>query len=198
MNTVYGIVLFAHIVGMLALFLAIGVQWVALTRLYNARAVTQVREWVNVIVALGRIAPVASLLILAAGLYMTFADWSIVTAWIDVSLAAFVLLGVLGSAVNRRKLAAIQNAVRQAPDGVVTGELRGLITDAALRTSIYTSGWLGLGIVCLMTVKPDLIGSVAVMVVSVLLGLLSARIPGRQPEAIPEEHALPKSAISQK
>lgn len=198
MSTIYGIVLFAHIIGMLALFLAIGVQWVALTRLYNARAVTQVREWVNAIIALGRIAPVASLLILAAGLYMTFADWSIATAWIDVSLAAFVLLGVLGSAVNRRKLAAIQNAVRQAPDGVVTGELRGLITDAALRTSVYTSGWLGLGIVCLMTVKPDLIGSVAVMVASVLLGLLSARIPGRAQKAAPEEQGLPQAVTSQK
>jgi hypothetical protein len=160
--------------------------------------VTQVREWVNVIVALGRIAPVASLLILAAGLYMTFADWSIVTAWIDVSLAAFVLLGVLGSAVNRRKLAAIQNAVRQTSDGAVTSELRLLIRDVTLRTSVYTSGWLGLGIVCLMTVKPDLVGSLAVMVVSILLGLLSARIPGRAQKDMPEEHALPKSAISQK
>jgi hypothetical protein len=129
---------------------------------------------------------------------MTFADWSIATAWIDVSLAAFVALGVLGSAVNRRKLAAIQDAARQNPDGAVTTELRLLIQDATLRTSVYTSGWLGLGIVCLMTVKPDLIGSLAVMVVSVLLGLLSARIPGRARKAAPGEEGLPQAAISQK
>jgi hypothetical protein len=192
MNTLYVIVLFVHIVGMLALFLAIGVQWIALMRLYNARVVVQVREWVNAIIVLGRIAPVASLLILAAGLYMTFAEWSIATAWIDVSLAAFVLLGVLGSAVNRRKLAAIQSAARQTSDGVVTSELKLLINDATLRTSVYTSGWLGLGIVCLMTVKPDLIGSLAVMAVSVLLGLLSARIPRRAQKATSEEHIRPK------
>ena len=196
MNTLYVIVLFAHIVGMLALFLAIGVQLVALMRLYNARAVMQVREWINAIVAVGRIAPAASLLILSAGLYMTFAEWSIAAAWIDVSLAAFVMLGILGSAVNRRKLAAMQDAARQAPDGAVTTELRRLIHDAALRTSVYVSGWLGLGIVCLMTVKPDLIGSLAVMVMSVLLGLLSARIPGRAQKAAPEEQGLPEPAIS--
>ena len=93
----YSLALFAHIVGVLGLFIAIGLVLIGVLRLQQAQTVAQVRERINLTSIQGRLLPIASLLILLAGIYMTVTTWGWTTPWIDVSLAALVviLLGVV-------------------------------------------------------------------------------------------------------
>lgn len=47
----YSLALFAHIVGVLGLFIGIGLQWTSILRLRRALFVAQVREWASCLAA---------------------------------------------------------------------------------------------------------------------------------------------------
>jgi hypothetical protein len=81
----YTLALFAHILGVLGLFIGIGLQWTSVLRFRRAQFVAQVREWTSLTSLLGILMPAASLLILVAGSYMTVTTWGWRTPWIDVS-----------------------------------------------------------------------------------------------------------------
>jgi len=75
----YTVALFAHIVGVLILFISMALQWLITLRVRGARSITQVREWSGLARGLTRLAPVSAVLILGAGIYMTAIAWSILT-----------------------------------------------------------------------------------------------------------------------
>jgi hypothetical protein len=116
-------------------------------------------------------------LILVVGAYMTLTVWDVWTPWIDVALVALIAFNALGPLVNGRRFRAIGQAIgalgRVAPGGEITDDLKRSIYDPTLRTSIHVMAAAALGIVFLMTVKPDLGGSLATMVVAMIVGWLS-------------------------
>jgi len=176
--TFYSLALFAHIVGVLGLFIAIGLVWISMLWLQRAQTMAQVRERIALASLQERLFPAASVLILLAGIYMTVNTWGWKTPWIDVSLAALVVMGALGGAVINRRLKAIRiaSSTAEAPAGSIPAELRRQITDPVLWTAVQTNGFTGLGAVFLMTTKPDLGGSLITLVVSLVLGVVSAQL----------------------
>src|SRR5438067_1791317 len=108
--TFYSLALFAHIVGVLGLFIAIGLVWISMLWLQQARTMGQVRERIALASIQERLLPAASMLILLAGIYMTVTTWGWATPWIDFSLAALVVMGALGGAVINRRLKVIRIA----------------------------------------------------------------------------------------
>jgi len=171
---VYTIALFAHIVGVLGLFIALGIEGLALARMRRARSVAQVREWADATHAVGALHPVATLLILGPGLYMLLSVWGWATAWIDISLALTLTLSVLGPAVNARRFKAIRAAAATAPEGMPPTALTQLIHDQVLGVSFPAMAGVAVGIVYLMTVKPGPVGSLAAVAVAVALGAFSS------------------------
>ncbi len=195
--TLYPYALFFHIVGVLGMFIANSLAVTVVFRLHAAQTTAQVLEWLSVNSALEKILPVSALLILASGLYMTFTAWGWSQAWIDLSLGVLIVLGVLGPAINGRHLKAIHLAVEVAPDREVPASLQKLITDPVLRAYALIPGFLLLGVVGLMTLKPDWIGSGVVLVmafvVSLIAGHLSPGIPYKaQDEKERASHATEK------
>lgn len=166
----YTIALFAHIVGVLGLFIAIGIEGLALARMRCARSVAHVLEWADATHAVGALHPVAILLILGPGLHMLLSVWGWATAWIDISLALTLTLSVLGPAVSARRFKAIRAAAATAPEGMPPAALTRLIHDRVLGVSFLAMAGVAVGIVYLMTVKPGTVGSLA----AVALGALSA------------------------
>jgi hypothetical protein len=108
---------------------------------------------------------------------MTLTVWGIWTPWIDVALVALIVFNALGPLVNGRRFRAIGQAMgalgRVAPEGEISGDLKRRIYDPTLRTSIHVMAAVALGIVFLMTLKPDLVSSLATMVVAMIVGWLS-------------------------
>ena len=180
----YTIALFLHVVGALAFFVALGLEWTSLRHLQRASTVDQVREWMQVPNEMGRLGMIAMVTLLAAGIYMMVTAWGAVP-WIIVTYAAIVLLVVPTAALTGPRMAAISRALYQ-EDGSISHPLQNLVNDSLLRISIQTRIAIALGIVFLMTVKPDFVVSLLTIVVAAILGLVSGvRMPSRKrlPEA---------------
>ena len=174
--TFYSIALFAHILGVLGLFIAIGLVWISVLWLQRAQTLAQVRERIGLAAIQERLMPASSVLILLAGIYMTVVTWGWTTPWIDVALAGLVVLGGLGGAVVNRRLAAIRKAASTAepPAGSIPAEIKRQMTDSVLWTAVQMNGFTALGVVFLMTNKPDLVGSLITLAVSLVLGAVVA------------------------
>ncbi len=94
-------------------------------------------------------------------------------AWIIVALGAFILLMVLGMALAGPRMTTIERAVALEV-GPVSPTLHHALRDPLLWISIQTRVAIALGIVFLMTVKPDLSGSLLTIGVAIILGLASS------------------------
>lgn len=165
---VYSIVLYLHIVGALLLFVALGIEFVTVSRLRSAGTAEQARDWLSVLGSIRVIGPVALVTILVPGLYMvlTSAGWQ---AWNVLALLAMVVMAALGAASNATRMPAIGRSIGPLR-GALPPEARARLRDRIVWSSILARIGIGLGIVLLMTVKPDLVGSILALVAFAVAG----------------------------
>jgi hypothetical protein len=183
------VALFAHVVGVLGLFMAIGIEMMALICMRRARTVAQLCDWTTATHAMDAVHPVSALLILVPGLYMMLTVWGWGMAWTDVALVLTLTLSALGPAISGRRLTAIYKAARTAPDGPLPASLVRQVHDPVLRMSLQTMAALAVGIVFLMTTKPGWAWSLGAIVVAGIVGVASA-------QAAPSTAAAPEAASS--
>jgi hypothetical protein len=169
--TLYSLALFVHILGALALFGAMGLEWVALLNLRRVEMAKQAREWLKMFALFPRIYPLAWLAIILAGLYMTAAVWK-GAGWIIVALVSVVVLAAAGGALTSRRMASLARGVAQERGSLSSG-LRTTLHDPYLLAVFQVRLAFTLGIVFLMVAKPGLAVSLLDMVVATILGLLS-------------------------
>src|SRR2546429_3490156 len=159
---IYSIVLFLHIVGALLLFAAMGIEFMTVSRLRSAATAEQARDWLSVLGSMRVIGPVALVTILVPGLYMaaTSAGWQ---AWNILALLAMVVMAALGAASNAARMPAIGRSIGPLR-GALPPEARVPLHDRIVWSSILIRIGIGLGIVLLMTLKPDVVGSIVTLV----------------------------------
>ena len=172
--TDYTIALFLHIVGALGMFVALAFEWVGWTRLPRSANVQEAGSWVGVLRLVRRVGPASLGLILLPGLYMTatVVGW---TGWILVALASYVVIAALGGLSTGRLLPGILRALGS-ESGPISDALRDRMSAPILSASVRARTALALGIVFLMTTKPDVVGAIATMVVAAALGLVATRL----------------------
>jgi hypothetical protein len=92
-------------------------------------------------------------------------------------------MAIIPARVLVPRLKAIGEGMFEAAGEVIPDSLYQRVTNAGLWTGILLNNALFLGIVFLMTVKPDLIGSLATIIVAALAGVILAAIwkPVAQP-----------------
>jgi len=179
--TLYPYALFFHVVGVLGLFISIGLEVTAVFRMRAAKTTTQIHEWMSINSALEKILPASAVLILLSGLYMIFTGWGWSHAWINLSLGVLIVMGILGPVINGPRIKAIHVAAEAAPDGPVPASLQKPIFDPILRAYVLIPAFMALGVVALMILKPDWIGSVVVLVLAFIVGTISGQLPRRTP-----------------
>ncbi|HEX6800605.1 MAG TPA: hypothetical protein VF116_23030 [Ktedonobacterales bacterium] len=187
--TLYSLTLFAHIVGVLGLFVGMGLQWAATLRLRRARSMGQVREWSGLVAGAGRLGLVSGVVLLAAGIYMMVVAWGL-TPWLVVSFAAMLVMLALGMGVTTRRLRGIQRTAATTGAGTGTGAIPATVQqqlhDPVVWIAAQMAGSSALGVVFLMTTKPDLAGSLlaaaTALVLGAVVGIVSTR-PGRADRA---------------
>ena len=161
--TLYAFALFIHIVGSLLLCTAFTAEGIGLLQLRRATTDSAVRQWEGVL-GLGRVfGPASVVTILATGLYMMISSWGWVP-WIAVGLFAWVLIAVLG-AVNGIRLSL---TIRQLPAGAAPG--------TSLQSPAFVISWvtrlsIAVGIVFLMTNKPDLLAALLSIAITAAVGV---------------------------
>ncbi|HEX6552289.1 MAG TPA: DUF2269 family protein [Ktedonobacteraceae bacterium] len=177
--SIYNIVLFLHVSGAIGYFVGMGTWLFGQALLQRAQRVEQVRALTNLAGRLGPLLGISVLLILVTGLYMAITAWGLRTGWIAVALISLILIAPLGTAFIEPRRRAIARLAQEAPDGPLPQALQQRIHDPILGTALQTVTILLLGIVFLMTNKPELVVSLIVMAVALGLGLASGLLTSR-------------------
>lgn len=167
----YSIALFAHIVGVLALFITQALQWLTTLRLRRAQTLAQARERLGFASGINRLMPMTLVLIIGAGVYMAAIGQLFTAPWLDVSFVAIVIMMALGMGVVGRRMGVVRRAIAGATsEGALPAALQARIADPALWVGAQAPVALALSIVYLMTTKPDLLVSIVAVIVALALG----------------------------
>jgi hypothetical protein len=176
LNTYHG-VLYFHF---MFLFVGIGagsVLLVCLFQLRAARTLEQAVPWGAVSGKVAKLFPVAILGLFGTGAYMTtssFAAWSWSTRWIDVAIAALVVLGVQGGGIAERTAHKLKAALMANGPGPLGPEVRRLTLSPGLWVVELSNLGIVFGVVWNMTQKPGLGESLAAVLVGYAVGAVSA------------------------
>lgn len=176
----YKIVLFAHIIGALSLFVGVAGIVVGIYGMRKAKTVKQFREWSWLASTTDKAMPFIALLIVVPGVYMVFTVWGWHTAWANVALGTFIVLIASGIVFIGPRLALFKKAVLDAEqDALVSPELRVHVLNPFLWTVVSIFITVIVSIVFLMVVKPGLVGSLATVGIAIIIGFICALPAGR-------------------
>jgi hypothetical protein len=180
----YHDVLYVHL---LSLFVGIGAGAVLLTCLFQlkaARTVEQAVPWGMVSAKVAKLFPVAILGLFGTGAYMTAETtfpWTWSTRWIDVGIAALVVLGIQGGGVAERTAKKLEAALHANGPGPLGPECRRMALHPGLWVMELSNFGLVFGVVWNMTEKPGLGESIAAVVVGYAVGAALAVLLSRAP-----------------
>jgi predicted integral membrane protein DUF2269 len=170
----YTLALFLHVSGAIGACVSLGIWLFGLAALRRARRLEQVRALAWLIIVASPLMVFSALLIALTGLDMALSTWGLETGWIVVALVSFVLMAPVGPFLLAARMYAILAQTREEPDGPLSAELDRRIHDPIMGTAANTLATVLLGIIFLMTTKPQLVTSLLVMVIAFLLGLFSS------------------------
>lgn len=165
----YFVILFIHITSALVLFMAMAIEWVGISKLQLAVKREQIDEWIKFILPLKYIFMSVGTFLLFTGAYMVSAKWDW-SAWIIVAMLMWLFLFlhiILVTGKKVEKLSKLINSNSQMSDN----ELHGYIGTLSLMNLLQSEIAVGLGQIFIMTIKPDLVGSVCVIIVAIILGI---------------------------
>jgi len=169
--SLYQFLIFIHVLGAVALFVAIGIEAVALGRLRRAETPADARVWLGLFRLPGRVGPIAMLTALASGAWMMKVSWGY-QAWIAGALAAMVGMAVIGAVVSLRRMRRLRAALH-----AESGLSEALRSSPALVTSLRLRIALGVGILALMTTKPSDHATAILVLATAVVAALAASIP---------------------
>ena len=176
MNT-YHYVLYVHL---LSLFIGIGAGSVILAcllQLRAARTVEQAAPWGMIAGKLGKFFPVAIIGLFATGAYMTstsVSPWSWSTRWIDVAIAALVVLTIQGVGIAERTGHKLGAALQANGPGPLGPEARRMTLHPGLWVVEFSNLGIVFGVVWNMTLKPGLGESLAAVLIGYGVGAVLA------------------------
>jgi hypothetical protein len=184
---VYQTALFLHILGALGFFIAVGVFYAAVLGVRRAQSAGSIKLWTGAAAGVSRILfPISFLVIVIAGIYMVVKVWGEKAPWAGVALIAFIILGVAATFIQGRRMATLgQSAVGESDSAPVTGALWTQAHDPVTWVSVNASAAFAIGIVYLMTLKPDALGSVIALLIALVVGLVFGFLTQGRPAAAP-------------
>jgi hypothetical protein len=183
----YQIALFLHIVGALGFFIALGVLYAAVLGVRRAQTAGSIKLWTSAAAGVSRILfPISGLVILITGTYLVVVAWGERAQWAGVALIAFLILAVGAPLIQGRRMATlVQNAAGQPDDAPVEGALWAQTHDAVTWVWVNASAAFAIGIVYLMTLKPDALGSLIALLIALVVGLVFGFLTQGRPATAP-------------
>jgi len=168
----YSLALFVHVSGAIGTFVSLGIWLFGLAAMLRAKLVEQVRALAWLIVIASPLMVLSVVLLGVGGFEMALSTWGLSTPWIAVSLVSVVLIGPIGAFVLDPRMRTILALMRETPDGPLADAHILRTHDPVLVRAASTLASLLLGIVFLMTTKPQLFTSILVMGIAVFVGLI--------------------------
>lgn len=185
--TLYQVALYVHILGVLTLFVAIGAESLAVWGIGRAQTQDEMRLWLRSAKGPEKMFPLAGALILIAGLYMAITLWG-GAPWVDLGLLGLIAFSVAGAVVNGGRFKALEKALEKATGasgaGALGDDVRREVANPTLRISLWAMSLGALGIVYMMIVKSDWVGSIAALASATILGLIVGAVVARRGGAV--------------
>lgn len=153
---------------------AITLVGVCYFRLRAAGSLADAAPWARLADQTGWGFPVSVVGLLVTGGYMTSHGWTWSTGWIDVSIAALVLVTLQGPLVAGPRTSALKRALEENGPGPLGDSARRLTRDRALWVVLFANPGIVLGITWNMTAKPGTGGAIAAVVIGCVVGIAAA------------------------
>jgi hypothetical protein len=165
----YQLLLFLHISGAAILFLGLGMEGILINNLKNSSSTGQAVSWVGTLKMLRAAFSLSAILLLLPGIYLALKNWGM-TAWIIIGIVLLFLLAGWGS-VTGKKLKGILFSLSK-DDEPLQNDVKAKLSDPSLVKSFRIKLTLALGIIFIMTLKPDWIGSIVTILAALVIGVL--------------------------
>ncbi|HYA63858.1 MAG TPA: DUF2269 family protein [Candidatus Sulfotelmatobacter sp.] len=172
--TLYTIGLFLHFVGMVGLFVGYGLEWTASSLLRRAATSDQARAWLRIYKLSMPISGPGLLLLIISGGYLASVTGSMKQGWISAALLAIVFALGIGFVFILPRVRTIRAAI---PEGTspLSETALARVKDPMVATLVRVRFLLALGIVYLMTAKPQALSTgLFILLGAIVVGLLSA------------------------
>ena len=174
--TLYSLVLFVHVTAVLGLCSALAFEVLSLFHLRRASTLAEARRWIVPVPGLPMVAIGSLLVVFFSGVYLAMRMAAYGSAWPKIAVGGLLIIAPLG-ALSGRRMRAIRQACADAK--AINSELLGRLQDSFLKVSLGVRIAVFLGIVLLMSAKPELGESVGIIGTSVILGLRLSLLGGR-------------------
>ena len=171
--TIYSAVLFLHVVSAIGLFIALAAEGAIFFRIRSAQSVEEARFFIRAFQRLRIVAIPSFVGVLVGGMFLA-SKWGGGTYWIPFAMGATLLIMLIGGFVTGKRIARLQKVLSSDETVVSIEAISAEAKDKALLISYGLRVGLGMGIVFLMTAKPDLLGSLGALAAGCVAGLLGA------------------------
>jgi len=169
--TVYTVILYAHLLGAVALFIGQGIEWTASSLFRGASSTEQVRAWLRVFKVSPPLSGVGIGVLLLSGGYLASLSGAMKQGWIPATLLAIGVALLLGIAVIMPRMNKIRKTLPSLNEPV-SPELRVRLTDPILLSAIRIRVLLAAGILYLMAAKVAFGPSLVALLTALTAGLL--------------------------
>jgi hypothetical protein len=174
--SIRSVALFAHIVGMMGLFVGLSFEWLSIEFLRRPMTPAQRSPWVSVLTALPQYVATAIGMVLTSGIYLAARVGVFDFAWVRVSFGAMVLMAVAGGPLVRSQMRAVQQSAGDDRDGRSASRHA---SHLLLRASLHSLLAVALTIVYLMIAKPEVAASLLLIGGALVVGVATS-LPGRR------------------
>jgi hypothetical protein len=165
----YSAALFIHFIGLVTLFIGLGLLQNIGPRLRRSTTNEEARALLGPLQSIGAMFLAGAVFLIVTGAYMAANRWSMRAPWVVVSLVVLVLFLLPGAGAVARHLRRASRAVRDT-SGSLADSVHALIVEPNLWGAIFAMNGLTLGVIWLMTRKPGWTESIVVPLVLLVIG----------------------------
>jgi hypothetical protein len=172
--TPHSIALYFHFLGLIGLFVGYGLEWIASSLLRRSTSAEQARAWLRIYRFSLPISGPGLLVLIVSGGYLASVTGAMKQGWVSASLLAIVVALGIGFVFILPRVRTIRAAL---PEGNVALPETALARaqDPMVVTLVRVRFVLALGIVYLMTAKPEsLATALFILLGAIVVGLLCA------------------------
>ncbi len=158
----YQSLLLAHLLAVVFAFFMGGAIFVLRSMLPKAPTVPVAGMLIRTVGSLTKVMPFSGLALLVTGLALTKLSWSFTSAWIDVAIAAVVLMGVVGATVLKPRNIHLKELLIASPE--FTPQVRAALFDPVAAAGEMINLSLAVAMVMDMTWKPTAFGAILLLI----------------------------------
>lgn len=169
----YDTILFVHVLGVVIMFVGVGVTIAAMTAMLYCGTIEQLRGFSSMAKKADQLLIFSLIFILLAGGYLVTARWNWGLPWVSISMLALIVM-MIGPIINLQRINQIDRAANSSTE--LTPLLVGVVKNKVLWVSMSTVTMLAFAVVFLMTLKPGMAGSLIVFVAAAILGPICSSV----------------------